>query len=74
VYETHPDERYRRFLADKATRMARRTYQAYAHAFVALYGNDTAVRAKAVEEAKRLDRASMHLAAALAKSEKQARK
>jgi hypothetical protein len=74
IYETHPDERYRRFLADKATRMARRTHQAYAHAFVALYSDNAAERAKAVEEAKSLDRASMHLAAALAKSEKQARK
>jgi len=74
IYEIRPDERYRRFLADKATRMARRTNQAYAHAFVALYGENAAVRAKATEEARKLDRASMHLAAALAKSEKQARK
>ncbi len=74
IYEIHPDERYRRFLADKAARMAHRTNQAYAHAFVALYGENVAVRAKAIEEARRLDRASMHLAAALTKNEKQARK
>jgi len=74
IHEIHPDERYRRFLADKAARMARRTHQAYAYAFVALYSGDDAERAKAIVEARTLDRSSMHLAAALAKSGEQARR
>ena len=67
INETYPDERYRRFLADKAARSARRSHEAYAYAFLALYGDDGAARAKAIDEARRLDRVSMHLAAALAK-------
>ena len=74
IHEIHPDQRYRRFLSDKAARMARRTHQAYAHAFVALHADDAAERARAVGEARKLDRSSMHLAAALATGGKQAPK